>query len=372
MIYIARFGHRIIQIIGKEELVMGALIKKVTRKGGKPVRVAVLVLPLILLLGAICLPALAQTTYVITDGDQVKVYSTFATDPASVLDQAGYALSPDDEYTTQTGEGISEIKVLRNQQVTVDNCGEIIQVNTFGEQVGQLLSRLNVPTNGCFDVSVPLDTPTSDGMQVKVTCQMEREEVRLETIPYQTLYCKTERLPEGQEEVIVEGAEGQKRIVEIVNYTNYDEQSRVSTSERILSEPVDRIVVVGTGVEGKLKKNAPAIGDGVIVLTTGEILTYSKAENYKATAYTHTDAGCDRVTATGTRVRIGTVAVDPRVIPYGTRMYIVSNDGGYVYGLSAAEDCGGGIKGNRIDLYFPTTAECFQFGVRGCTVYFLD
>lgn len=350
---------------------MGALIRKVSRKS-RSVRLAVLALPLILLLGAVCLPALAQTTYVITDGDQVKVYTTFATDPASVLDQAGYALNPEDEYTTQSGDGVSEITVRRNQQVTVNNCGEVITVNTFGETVGDLLTRLNVPTQGCHEVSVPLDVLTSNGLQVQVKCQVEREEVRLETIPYQTRYCQYPGLPEGQEEVIVAGTDGQKRIVELVNYTNYQEQSRTLVEECVLREPVDRIVVVGTGAEGELNTKAPAIGDGVIVLPTGEILTYSSTGNYKATAYTHTDAGCDMITATGTTVRIGTVAVDPRVIPYGTRMYIVSNDGKYIYGLSAAEDCGGGIKGNRLDLYFPTTSECFRFGVRGCTVYFLD
>lgn len=350
---------------------MGALIKKVSRRS-KSVRLAVFVLPLILLLGAMCLPALAQTTYVITDGDQVKVYTTFATDPASVLDQAGCALNPDDEYTTQAGDGVSEITVRRNQRVTVDNCGEKIYVNTFGETVGDLLARLSIPTNGCFRVSQPLDAMTSDGLLIEVSCLVEREEVRLQTVPYQTRYCQYPGLPEGQEEVIIAGSDGQNRIVELVNYINYTECSRSVLEETVLRAPVDRIVVVGTGTEGKLNKKAPAIGDGVIVLPTGEILTYGSTGKFKATAYTHTDAGCDMITATGTTVRIGTVAVDPRVIPYGTRMYIVSNDGKYIYGVSAAEDCGGGIKGNRLDLYFPTTSECFQFGVRGCTVYFLD
>ena len=77
------------------------------------------------------------------------------------------------------------------------------------------------------------------------------------------------------------------------------------------------------------------------------------------------------ITATMTRVRIGTVAIDPKVIPYGTRMFIVTNDNQYVYGIATAEDCGGGIKGDRIDLYFPTKKECFAFGVRQVTVYFL-
>ena len=70
-------------------------------------------------------------------------------------------------------------------------------------------------------------------------------------------------------------------------------------------------------------------------------------------------------------VRLGTVAVDPTVIPYGTRMFIVSNDGAYIYGIATAEDCGGGVKGNHIDLYFPTVDECWEYGVRSATVYFL-
>ena len=77
------------------------------------------------------------------------------------------------------------------------------------------------------------------------------------------------------------------------------------------------------------------------------------------------------ITATGSKVHKGVVAVDPDVIPYGTRMFIVANDGSYVYGLSTAEDCGGAIQNNRLDLYFDTADQCFQFGVRDCTVYFL-
>ena len=90
-----------------------------------------------------------------------------------------------------------------------------------------------------------------------------------------------------------------------------------------------------------------------------------------ATAYTNTDPGCTIWTAIGTLCRVGAIAVDPTVIPYGTRMYIVSDDGRYIYGIAVAEDCGKSIKGDRIDLYFDTDDECWTFGIRSCTVYFL-
>lgn len=336
------------------------------------VRVVALLLPLLILLPLLSQPAFAQTTYVITDGDQVKVYTTFETNPAEVLNEAGIDLDVDDAYTTQPGEGVAEITVKRNQRITINNCGQILQANSYGETLDSLFTRLGIPTYGSYKVSLPLDTQTYDGLEVEVNSVIEMEQTYTEEIPYNTTYCNDPGLPVGQEQVIVEGAAGQMRNVANVVYVNTKEQSRTVLSQTVVQQPVDRIVAVGTGEEGNLDPNAPAIGDGVIVTASGEILTYSRKEQYKATAYTHFDEGCNMITATGTTVHIGTVAVDPTVIPYGTRMFIVSNDGQYVYGLSTAEDCGGAIKGNRLDLYYPTLAEAFQFGIRNCTVYFLD
>jgi 3D (Asp-Asp-Asp) domain-containing protein len=53
-------------------------------------------------------------------------------------------------------------------------------------------------------------------------------------------------------------------------------------------------------------------------------------------------------------------------------MFIVSSDGSITYGIATAEDCGGAIKGSKIDLFFNTYEECIQFGRRSCTVYILS
>ena len=89
-----------------------------------------------------------------------------------------------------------------------------------------------------------------------------------------------------------------------------------------------------------------------------------------ATAYTAGYGGADHYTATGTRVQVGTVAVDRNVIPLGTRMYIVTNDGSVVYGTAVAEDTG--VRGNIVDLYYNTYSQCISFGRRSCTVYVLS
>ena len=78
------------------------------------------------------------------------------------------------------------------------------------------------------------------------------------------------------------------------------------------------------------------------------------------------------ITASGARAKRGTVAVDPRVIPLGTKLYIKSVTPGMPdYGFAIAQDTGGAIKGMRVDLFMDTVWECMQFGRRPVMVYIL-
>ena len=131
-------------------------------------RMAVLAIPMVLLL-LLTQTAFAQNTYVITDGDKVLVYTSSATDPAAVLDEAGLALGEDDTYTTQTGLGVSEITVKRSCTVTVNNGGEVLKLSTKGETVGELLDRLNIDADAPSGVSVPLALQTYDGLEIKIS-----------------------------------------------------------------------------------------------------------------------------------------------------------------------------------------------------------
>ena len=78
----------------------------------------------------------------------------------------------------------------------------------------------------------------------------------------------------------------------------------------------------------------------------------------RGTAYTAGEGKVDTVTATGTTVRLGVVAVDRDTLPLGTKVYVVSNDGAYTYGFAIAEDTG--VRGNIIDLYMNSYDECIQ------------
>ncbi len=353
---------------------MQAITSFIEKRKNILLRVAVTVLPLVFLLVVLAPTAFAQTTYVITDGDHVRVYTTHATNPAVVLDQAGFELGAEDTYTTQAGDGVSEITVQRGQAIHINYCGKQIQTASQGETLEALLNRLGLKAYGAYSVSLPLNTETYDGMEVAINCVIEMEQTYTVDIPYNTIRCEDPKLAIGEEQVRVAGVTGQMLTTANVVYVNSQETSHTVLQETVVRQPVDEIVMVGTGVGVEVTDDMvmPAIGDGVIITGEGEMLTYSHSEQFVATAYTHTDEGCNLITSTGTTVRIGTVAVDPTVIPYGTKMFIVTNDGKYIYGESVAEDCGGAIKENRLDLYFGTTEDCMKFGVRDCTVYFLN
>ena len=96
----------------------------IRRKYGA-VKVLALLLAMVCLVGSLSQTAQAENTFVITDGDAVKVHTSRSSDPAKVLQEAGVALSAEDIYTTESVDGVSEIKVQRLQTITV----------YYGEQV---------------------------------------------------------------------------------------------------------------------------------------------------------------------------------------------------------------------------------------------
>ncbi len=365
-------------------------------------RVVALLLPIVCVVLLLTQTAFAKNTYLINDGDRVVIHTTYATDPAAVLDEAGLQLGEDDTYTTAEGLGMSEITIQRKQIVSITYSGKTLVVSSYGETVESLLSRMNFHLSTDDAISHSLKAMTFDGMNIVISRTLTAQEVYTVTVPFQTNYCYDASLAEGEQRVLTQGVEGQVQYTASVLYVDGEEVSRTVLSQQVLTQSVDALIAIGSQVEEpeyqeptkpapKPTQPAPTtpatkptttpeappvtqkpiIGDGTIVTPNGEVLTYTGVMNATATAYNNADPGCTIYTATGTLCRVGAIAVDPKVIPYGTRMYIVSNDGKYIYGIAVAEDCGGSIKGNRIDLYFDTVAECNRFGIRDCTVYFL-
>lgn len=350
-------------------------------------RVMALMLPVVCIVLLLSQTAFAKTTYLINDGGRVVIHTTYATDPAEVLDEAGLELGRDDTYTTQPGFGISEITIQRLQTVQIVYSGNTLRVSTYGETVEAMLNRLEIKLAKEDLLSESLSTSTYDGMVLKITRSVTTQETYTVLLPYETEYCYDASLPEGEQVVLTQGSEGRIQRTDNVHYLDGQEVSRTTVSETVICQPVNTLIAIGCAVElpdypsdekpdqptveAPPVSNMPIIGENTITTPEGDVLTFTHCDQFVATAYHNSDPGCTIWTAIGTLCRVGAIAVDPKVIPYGTRMYIVTNDGQYIYGIAVAEDCGSAIKGNRVDLYFDTTDECHRFGIRDCTVYFL-
>lgn len=308
------------------------------------------------------------TTWTILDGGRVYSSTGFLREPEAILRAAGVELSSVAAYTREA----ETITVHRNPRVTVVYHGQQIETEIQGETAGELLEKLGLSLDVNDRLSVPEETVLEGGMTFRVDRVLQREERRTQVEPYEVITYYASYLPEGDRVVLTKGRDGELLLSEFVCYVNSVETQRELLEQTRTLAPRAQIQALGTGgVTGPGITQEPIIGDGVILLPTGEKLDYTRVDYVRATAYTHSDPGCTSTTATGTKVHHGTVAVDPRYIPYGTRMFIMASDGSYIYGLCEAEDCGGDIKGDRVDLYLPNTEACMEFGRRRCTVYFL-
>lgn len=361
----------------------------ITKKMTTPMRYAALLLVVVCIVLLLSQTVFAKNTYLINDSGRVVIHTTYATDPAAVLDEVGLKLGADDTFTTEPGLGVSEITVQRKQQITIKHGGNMLNVISYGETVESLLERLSLILTKEDVVSVPLNSQTFDELNITISRSVQAEESYIAVIPYETTYCYDPTLAEGEEKVLTPGVDGQLLCTANVVYMDGEELSRTVLSEDVITQPVNAVVAVGTYVEQAPPATQPPvatqpspvvkpeftgqpiIGDGYIITPEGERLTYTHVDTFKATAYNNLDPGCTEYNYIGTLCRVGAIAVDPTIIPYGTRMFIVTKDGKYVYGIATAEDCGSAIKGKRLDLYFETQDECFRFGIRDCKVYFL-
>ncbi len=161
----------------------------------------------------------------------------------------------------------------------------------------------------------------------------EKLEEQIETVPKITIYQDDPETEAGEEKILDIGEDGKLTKIIKITYADGEEYEReiVSTDK---TDPKDKKILRGTKIVWKTLTNA----DGDI--------TYWKKIRVYATHYDSRCPGCNEWTATGMRAGKGVIAVDPKVIPLGSKVYIPG------YGVAVAGDTGGSIKGNIIDLGF--------------------
>lgn len=347
----------------------------------KLLRLALIGMMAVVIVMGLTMPAFAQTKYVITDGDNVIVCMSNSSDPEVVIQQAGLELGESDTYTTQKSDGVSEIHINRIQMITVHARGDVYVVGSYGGTVSDVLGSLELTLDDADQLSCNLEDPTYDGMTIEIT-RTEQEILEYQqVISHSTQVYESSSLEPGEEQVLVHGADGITQVRARVYYQNGQEIHREILSELVVTEPVNGIVLLGVDRSVKTQENSGNLDyaqshtsqkqdSGNTV--PGTNLTYQEVLDFQATAYYCPNPELWNITYSGTEVQVGSVAVDPNFIPLGTKMYIVSADGAYVYGYAVAEDIGGAIKGQIVDLFFNTYEECINFGRRDVKIYILS
>ena len=323
-------------------------------------------------LALLTLMAVLLTAAAATNRATALYILTGADDAAIVLDgkTAVPDLSGQMVFVTTGGRGY-DVTLAADQTVTVRRNGETQTVKSRKESISRLLERMDIVPSPLETVAVNLAGP---GVEITVEEEIIYYDRIVEQVTFDTVRVANPEMKKGTEQVVQEGADGVRTSIYEVVFSNGQELSRQFVEE-VDSTAVDQIVEYGTAADATVNSKSTissvsknSDGSGTLTLADGSTLDFSAAKSMTATAYTAGYGGADYYTATGTSVRVGTVAVDKRVIPLGTKLYIVTNDG-IVYGTAVAEDTG--VKGDKIDLYFDTYQQCINFGRRGCTVYIL-
>ncbi len=233
------------------------------------------------------------------------------------------------------------------KQVNIVVDGRSISVYTYQNSVQKVLVEAGIQLSEKDRVTPALNAKIKEKQQIKIVRIKEKQIAIEEKVPFNVVRHNDYTLPQGVERVIQPGINGVKRLIYLRILEDGVEVARKLLKTETISKPQDKIIAVGR------RSTAVPVSRGEYeVRSDGPVITAV------ATAYTYTGNN----TAAGVSPHRGVIAVDPKVIPLGTKVYVEG------YGEAVALDTGASIKGNRIDVFFPSREECVRWGRRSVQV----
>lgn len=331
----------------------------------KKILIAAIVVAL-LLLGAAFVGS-RKTVVIAYDGQEIQV-STLASTVGDVLEKQDIIIGDNDKIIPKMSEQIED-----GMKITIHRAFEIKLVDgkmeksifTTQTDVKDLIDSLNIKLKEEDKIEPKLEESVREGQVIKITRVTREIATETQELPFQTVFKNNDSLEKGKTKKIQEGKKGLKEIKFEVLYEDDIEVGREVIEENIVEDAVNEIVEKGTLT--------------MVATSRGDNLRYSKVITMNASAYDMSFQSTGKrpgdkyygITASGTKLRPGVVAVDTNVIPFGTKLYIESTDKTSDYGYASAEDRGGSIKGNKIDLFFESAQAVKKFGRRTVKVYIL-
>lgn len=303
-----------------------------------------------------------------THGGSVRIL-TASTDVEDLLEQSDTpALGEHDQVVwSQIADG-ELMQVLRAYTVEVTADGQTQQVITTGATAAQLLDQLGITYDENDRLTPAADEVVTEGSSLTLQRVEYVDYTEDVVVPSEQQEIPTSLLYRSQDETLVvqEGTDGLDTVTwrdvyidgqwaEKQELERVTQVGMVPTILKVYGEQVPVSQFVG-----------PEVVDGVPSEGVTETYTSQRSTGYSASA---TAKG-----ASGRRLTYGTVAVDPSVIPYGTLLYITSDDGRFVYGYAYAADTGTAMMTGHafIDLYYETYDESVENAVISVTVYVID
>lgn len=321
--------------------------------------------------------AASRYTVVVQDNFGTEVYTT-SKEPKTIGDffeEQGITLGELDilrgELTDEITQGMV-INIKRAEDVSFLIDGEdvyTIYMNVY--TVGEALSKLKVETGINYTLGEGYSSSQAYNVVdlIPVVSGYTKVETKIVEYYFDTETVENPDLEEGVTNVLSEGQVGSLELTVRVNYENGQAVSTETLKENVLVAPVNRVIEIGTKVE-EPESAEDEITGAFSAFTTGTIvrqLTMNSSAysiDYACTGKTPGMADYG-ITATGVRAHYGIAAVDPNVIPLGSKLYVEG------YGYCLAADTGGAIKGNKIDLCFDSYGEAANYGRKNVTVYVL-
>lgn len=331
--------------------------------------VAVVCPMLVLLAAGVILLNLKHIT--IVDAGKSSKVTTFDSDPAEILSQNGIKTSPYDKVTfSGIDKGNGTITVVPAFAVGVSADKKNSRVMIAEGTVADVLKKADVTPGPEDIVSAPLSSAVKPGETVTVRRVTYATKTNFKPLSYATETVPSAMYKKGVQLVLDEGREGRQAITTKVKLIDGQPTSSTTVSESVSLAPLSRRLLVGTASSAPL---SPLAAPSSLKLDAEGVPThYSEVFSGPATAYY---ARKGALTDSGRRAGVGYVAVNPRLIPYGSKLYIMSPDGSFVYGYAIAADTGAFVhdgSGVLTDLYFPSKSACDRFGVHDVNIYVLN
>lgn len=276
------------------------------------------------------------------------------------LNRTGITLAENQSVTPSLNTVITgdmNIYVYNSKNINLTTNGTEMTVKAPEGTVENALNILGYEITDDDILNVDKNAQIEDDMKITLKKVTYVDEKSTKKISYKTVEKDSDDIMTGESEVSQKGVDGEKEVTKRCKYIDGKYDSTKVIDEKVTKEPVDKIVLNGT------KR-------GTTTDTSGAPVSYSYMVSGSGTAYT---AAPGALTATGVPVYEGGVAVNPAIIPYGSKLYIEAADGSHVYGYATAVDTGGALMDGSaiVDLFYFSYDDCVSFGRRDVNVYVL-